>query len=178
MVNQVSYAFSMSSIMEPFRHLLKPGNAFVWSPLLQECFDEAKKNIVAAVEDGVQHFEVNRPTCVATDWSKGGIGFTLRQKWCRCRNVEFECCSDGWKINLMGGRFTSPAESRYSTIEGEALAMTEALQKFKYFVLGCPELIVATDHKPLLGVVNGNLSNIDNPRLLAIIEKRFGLNSK
>ena len=49
--------------------------------------------------------------------------------------------------------------------------MTEALQKFKYFVLGCPELIVATDHKPLLGVVNGSLSNIDNPRLLAIIEK-------
>ena len=67
MVNQVSYAFSMSSIMEPFRHLLKPGNAFVWSPLLRECFEETKKNIVAAVKDGVQHFEVNRPTCVATD---------------------------------------------------------------------------------------------------------------
>ena len=39
MVNQVSYAFSMSSVMEPFRHLLKPENAFVWSPLLQECFE-------------------------------------------------------------------------------------------------------------------------------------------
>ena len=74
---------------------------------------------------------VNRPICVATDWSKGGIGFTLRQKWCKCKGVEFECCPDGWNINLMGGRFTSPAESRYSTVEGEALAMIEALQKLK-----------------------------------------------
>ena len=42
LVNQVSYGFSMSTIMEPFRHLLKPGNNFVWSPLLQEIFDQAK----------------------------------------------------------------------------------------------------------------------------------------
>ena len=101
-----------------------------------------------------------------TDWSKGGIGFTLRQKWCKCKGVEFECCPDGWKINLMGGRFTSPAESSYATIEGEALAMTEVIQKLKYFVLGCPELIVATDHKPLVGVVKGHLSDISNPRLV------------
>ena len=67
MVNQVSYAFSMSSVMEPFRHLLKPGNAFVWYSLLQECFEDAKKNMISAVKEGVQHFEVNSPTCVATD---------------------------------------------------------------------------------------------------------------
>ena len=66
----------------------------------------------------------------------------MRQKLCKCKDVESQCCPDGWKINLMGGRFTSPAESRYSTIEGEALAVTEALQKLKYFELGCPELIV------------------------------------
>ena len=85
--------------------------------------------------------------------------------------IEFECCPDGWKINLMGERFISPAEARYATIEGEALAMTEALQKFKYFVLGCPELIVATDHKPLVGVGKGHLSDNSNPRLLSIVEK-------
>ena len=52
MVDKVSYAFSMLSVMEPFRNLLKPGNAFVWSPLLQECFEEAKKNIISAVKEG------------------------------------------------------------------------------------------------------------------------------
>ena len=78
----------------------------------------------------------------------------------------------------MGGRFTSPAESRYSTIEGEALAMMEALQKFKYFVLGCPEFIFATDHKPLLGVVNGSLSDIKTLDCWQKLKKRVGLNSK
>ena len=48
----------------------------------------------------------------------------------------------------MGGRFTSPAESRYSPIEGEALAVAEALYKLNYYVLGCPTLIKATNHKP------------------------------
>ena len=43
MINQVSYAFSMSSVMEPFCHLLKPVNAFIWSPLLQKCFANAKR---------------------------------------------------------------------------------------------------------------------------------------
>ena len=82
MMNQVSYAFSMLSVMEPFRHLLKPGNAFIWSPLLQERFKNAKRNVTSAVKEGVQHFEINRPTCIATDWSTGGLRFTLRQKWC------------------------------------------------------------------------------------------------
>ena len=72
---------------------------------------------------------------------------------------------------MMGSTFTSPAESRYATIQGEALAMTEALQNLTYFVLGCPKLIVATDNKLLVVVVNGHLSDISNPRLLAIVEK-------
>ena len=29
-----------------------------------------------------------------------------------------DCCKEGWRLNLMGGRFTSPAEPRYSPIEG------------------------------------------------------------
>ena len=72
---------------------------------------------------------------------------------------------------MEGGRFTSPVESRYAKIEEEALAMTEALQKLKYFVLGCPELVVATDHKPLVRVVQGHLSGTSNPQLLSIVEK-------
>ena len=60
----------------------------------------------------------------------------------------------------MDERFTSLAESRYSPIEGEALAVTEALQKLKYFVLGCPKLVATTDHKPLVGISKGQLSNI------------------
>ena len=40
------------------------------------------------------------------------------------------------------------------------------------FVLGCPNLIVATDHKPLVPILTGRkLDLITNPRLLKLREK-------
>ena len=38
-------------------------------------------------------------------------------------------------------------------------------------MLGCDNLLLATDHKPLVGVFNKNLEDIENPRLLSIAEK-------
>ena len=52
----------------------------------------------------------------------------------------------------MGSRFTNTAESNYSTIQGEALAVVHALDHARHFVLGCQNLIIAVDHKPLLKV--------------------------
>ena len=71
---------------------------------------------------GVTTFEVNRPTCLATDWSKTGMGFTLSQKHCNCSGIYSPFCgSDHWKVTYAGSRFTRDAESRYAPIEGEAL---------------------------------------------------------
>ena len=53
---------------------------------------------------------------------------------------------------MAGGRFTKPAESRYSPVEGELLAVADALFKARHFVLGCDKLIIAVDRKPLLGL--------------------------
>ena len=36
---------------------------------------------------------------------------------------------------------------------------------------GCPDLWVATDHKPLLGLFEKEIGKIENPRLRALIEK-------
>ena len=71
-----------------------------------------------------------------------------------------------------GSRFLKDAETRYAPIEGEALAVAYALQKCKMFVLGCPDLIVATDHQPLTSILNDRcLETIDNPRVLQLKEK-------
>ena len=73
---------------------------------------------------------------------------------------------------MVGSRFTSPAESRYAPIEGEALAVVDALEKTKHFVLGCPNLTIAVDHKPLLKVLGDrSLDAIPNPRLRNLKEK-------
>ena len=117
-------------------------------------------------------FDPSKPTCLATDWSKNGIGFWLLQKHGDCRGPVPFCCAGGWKITLVGSRFTHAAESRYAPVEGEALAVVDALDKARYFVLGCEDLIIAVDHKPLLKIfADRALEDIPNPRLRYLKEK-------
>ena len=172
LVNQVSYAFSMADHMLPFRQLLKPGGNFEWTTVLDDAFKASKEAIVREIEHGVRIFDKTKPTCLATDWSKDGIGFWLFQKHCQCPTAEPFCCRDGWKVALVGSRFTHPAESRYAAVEGEALAVADALDKARFFVLGCSDLIVAVDHKPLLKIFSDrSLDDIPNPRLRNLKEK-------
>ena len=116
-------------------------------------------------------------TCLQCDWSRDGIGFLLLQKHCGCDppnplDVSIKpCCESGWKLVFAGSRFTSDAESRYAPTEGEAAAVAWALKSSRLFVLGCPRLVIITDHKPLLGILNNrDLGSIDNPRLRRIKE--------
>lgn len=171
-INQVSYAFSMADRMLPFRLLLKAGTTFHWDAQLETLFQESKDIIISEIEKGVQIFDKSRPTCLATDWSKTGIGFWLLQKHCACPVSKPFCCRTGWRVTLVGSRFTSSAESRYAPVEGEALAVADALDKARYFVLGCQDLTIAVDHKPLLKILDDrSLEDLPNTRLRRIKEK-------
>ena len=128
-VNQVSYAFSMTNKMLPFREPLKSSTPFRWDEDLDALFEEWKAAILSDINEGMKIFDKNKPTCLATDWSKAGIGFWLFQKHCHCPEQELFCCKSGWRTILIGSRFTHPAESRYAPIEGEALAVANALDK-------------------------------------------------
>jgi hypothetical protein len=141
--------------------------------LVENLFNETKKFIVGQIHEGVRNFEINRPSCLWTDWSKKGLGFYLVQKYCACDISRAPvCCNIGWKLVFAGSRFTTDAESRYAPIEGEALAVCYALDKCRLFIVGCPNLIVATDHKPLVKILGDkSLENIANPRLFNMKEK-------
>ena len=52
----------------------------------------------------------------------------------------------GWKIALVGSRFTHAAESKYTPIKGEALAVADGLGKARYFILGCVRLTITVEH--------------------------------
>ena len=172
LVNQGAYAFSVAKNMKPFRELLKPSSKFEWTDELEKAFVESKNTIIEEMKEGVRLFEPSRPTCLATDWSNGGIGFLLKQKYCNCEKITPSCCKKGWHLCLVGSRFTTPAESRYAPIEGEALGVAYALHQTRYYILGCPQLIVATDHKPLVQILNDRaLTDIPNRRLLNLKEK-------
>ena len=172
LVNQVAYAFAVAPCMLPFRNLLKPDTPFQWTNELDQAFEASKSEIIKQIKTGVEIYDKRRPTCLATDWSKNGIGFWLLQKHCDCSTSKPFCCTTGWKVALVGSRFTSAAESRYAPIEGEALAVVDALRKARHFVLGCPDLVIIVDHKPLLKIFGDrSLEDISNPRLCNLKEK-------
>ena len=172
LVNQVSFAFSMSEVMQPFRELLKSSIKFYWDERLQTAFEKAREEIVSKVMEGVRMFDVDKVTCLATDWSKEGVGFFLLQKYCTCPRKKPTCCKDGWKLVFAGSRFLKPNEQSWAPVEGEALAVVYGLEKAKYYVLGCKDLVIATDHNPLLGIFGDrSLESVDNPRLRKLKEK-------
>ena len=92
LVNQISYTFAMTL---PFRDLLKPSFPL---PMLTVALATSKQHIWT----GVEIFDKGRPTCMATDWSKDGIGFWLTQKHCQCPSRDPFCCRDGWRVTLVG----------------------------------------------------------------------------
>ena len=172
LVEQVAWAFSKTDVMNPLRHLLSPQSDFLWTQEINDAFEKSKQEIIEAVKNGVKAFDPKRITCLATDWSKSGVGFCLLQKTCECSEITPVCCPGGWVLVFCSSRYTSPAESRYAPIEGECLAVVWALKKAKYFVLGCDNLIIAVDHKPLLGILGDkSLDDIENPRLENLKEK-------
>lgn len=172
LVEQVSFAFSKSQIMEPFRPLLKKNSVFLWTQDLQNSFESARKKIGCLVQEGVKSFRLVAHTCLVTDWSNLGLGYVLWQKRCSCTNIHLSCCNTGWAVILCRSRYCTPAETCYHPIEGELLGVAWALSKTRQYTLGCSNLLILVDHKPLIGLLTTReLGNIENPRLQHLAEK-------
>ena len=167
LIEQNAWAYSLSPFMKPFRDLLKPNAKITWDTSMQNIFETSKSKILEAIEHGVQSFDTSLPTCLQCDWSKDGVGYLLLQKHCQCQPEDNpNCCPEGWGLIFAGSRVTTSAESRYAPTEGEALAVHWALKHANMYVLGCPNLVIVTDHKPLLGILGDrDIGTIENPRL-------------
>ena len=180
LAQQVSYATAVAPRLLPFRELLKDSVPWYWDRKMDEVFTNTKKLLADKVEEGIKSFDPARVTALLTDWCKHGVGFVMMQKHCPCPakqdgTPDMLCCPTGWQVCMVGSRFTHTAEANYSATEGELLAQADALKKTKYFTLGCPQLILGTDHMPLLGLLaNRNLDSIDNPRLVRLKQKTLG----
>ena len=72
----------------------------------------------------------------------------------------------------VASRFCHPAEQNYSPVEGEALSASAGLHKFRHFVMGCKDLYLVVDHKPLVKLLGDrNFEDIPYTRLLRLKEK-------
>ena len=172
LINQVSNYAQLRDLMAPFRDFLSPNFPFRWTDALNDTFNRSKQLIVEAIQQGVKIFDLTKRTCLRTDWSAKGIGYFLTQKHCDCSSRLPDCCEHGWVVTLAGSRFLSGAEKRYAAIEGEALAVAWSLKQSKYFTQGCPDLIVVTDHKPLVKLFGDRtLDEVDNTRLFRLKQR-------
>ena len=172
LVNQVAHYAQLKEMVLPLKPLLSSKSQFYWTDELQKVFDDSKLEIVKAIREGVEIFDPSLPTKLQTDYSKTGLGFYLAQKHCECKDDAPDCCEDGWRLTLSGSRFLKSAETRYVPIEGECLGVAWALEQTRYFTLGCPNLTVMVDHKPLCKVLGDKeLEDITNARLFKMKER-------
>ena len=172
LVNQVSNYAQLRDFMTLFRPFLSPNYKFFWNEALDKAFQQSKELIIQAIRSGVEIYDMSKLTCLRPDWSVNGIGYFLLQKHCTCSSSLPDCCTEGWKITLAGSRFLTGAEMRYAAIEGEALAIAWGLEQTKYFTQGCRNLIVATDHKPLVKIFGDRtLDEIPNTRLFRLKQR-------
>ena len=113
------------------RGLLKNGVQYLWTSDMQKEF----KSVQQAIADVTQmrHFDPRLPVILETDASLKGLGAVLIQ--------------DGCPVRFLSKSLT-PAESNYSNIERELLAVLHACEKLHVYTFGRP-VCIHTDHKPL-----------------------------
>ena len=139
---------------DKIRGLLKKNVVFQWLPEHDKEFAFVKSVLTSDMV--VKYFDPNLPTSLLTDASKlNGLGYDLVQHDAEGR----------MRLIQAGLRSLCPAESNYAPIETECLAATWAMKKCRFYLYGCPEFKLVTDHQPLVGIFRKDLNEVQNRRL-------------
>ena len=77
-----------------------------------------------------------------------------------------------WKPVKAGSQFLTPSESRYATIELEALGACWAMKECNMYLQGLPHFTLVTNHQPLIPILNSKeISDVENLRLQRLMMK-------
>lgn len=134
-----SFCRNFSAVVQPLTDLLSPKVDFAWSPECRHAFESVKILLshapVLAAPDFTKPFKLEVDACAV------GAGAVLLQE--DGNGVDHPVCYFSRKFNRH--------QTKYSTIEKEALALLLALQHFEVYV-GSSSLPVVTytDHNPLV----------------------------
>ena len=136
---------------------------FLWLPDHEEEFQITKRILCSNMI--VKPFDQTLQTNLVTDASRlHGLGFALLQ-------LE---PTNNFRLIQCGSKSLNDTQRNYATIELECLDINHAIKKCKFYLNGKENFTVITDHKPLLGIFNKNLDDLDNPRLQRMREKVMG----
>ena len=142
---------SFATIAAPLSDLTKKGlpNRVQWGDAQERAFATLQEKLL---ERPILRLpDHSRPFVLRTDASNCGLGAALMQK-------------HGEKYYPVGYRSKklTPAESRYSTMEKECLAIVWGVTKFRLFLAGKP-FVLQTDHQPLAFL---NKAKFQNDRIM------------
>ena len=164
-----SFAPDLKHAMVPMQPLLKKNNVYQWLPEHQMAFDKVKEILTSENGPILAQFDPKLPVTLITDASRTGLGYILAQD---------DGLGGHTRLITCGSRFLSPAEANYAVIELECMAIQWSIIKCRNYLLGV-DFVVRTDHKPLLGVINGkDLDAVNNARLQRILSKLLGFQYK
>jgi hypothetical protein len=147
-------------IYRPLHDLLKK-DAFCWTPLQSEAFNTLKQRLSSAPVLAMPDF--SHPFTLETDASGKGIEAVLMQ---RARPIAFFSQSLG------------PKGTAQSVYHKEAIAILEALKKWRHYFLGS-ELIIKTDHQSLKYMMNQRISEgVQHKLMLKLLEFNYTIEYK
>ena len=136
--------------------------AIVWSKPLEEAFVKAKQALTDADGRVLAPFDPALPLIIYTDASRlQGLGWVALQEREGIKRL-VEC----------GSATISEAMRRnFSVSELELNAVLTSLRKMRLLTVGNPNVIVRTDHLPLIGILKKPLDKIETRRLMKMAEK-------
>ena len=125
----------------PLRTLTEKDVAWNWGHLEQQAFEDLKQALTS--DKVLAYFDPKRKTAIVTDAGPKGISAILLQN---VNNMDK-------KVIAYSSRALTDAETRYSQLEKEALAILHGCEKFRVYLIGSI-FEVYTDHLPLVNLLN------------------------
>jgi len=146
----------MSEIISPLRELLKKDKIWVWNESHSAVLKEVKQLICNA--STLTNCDPNIKIEIQCDASQDAIGCCLLQ------NKKPVCFLS---------RSLTDTEKGYAQIEKELLAVTFSCQKLHNYIYGNNNIIIYTDHQPLVSIIKKGLDKIQNNRIKRLRMKLF-----
>ncbi|XP_041767705.1 uncharacterized protein K02A2.6-like [Anopheles merus] len=133
------FVSKMRDLRYPLDMLLKDESKFLWTRECDRAFSKFKE--ILSSDLLLTHYDPNAEIVVSADASAVGLGATISHKY-----------ADGSiKVVQHASRALTQAETRYSQIDREGLAIIFAVTKFHKMLYG-RHFCLQTDHRPLVRI--------------------------
>lgn len=120
----------------------------VWTDTLRESFYATKEALLRA--PFLQYPDYSKPFHIATDASNTGVGGVLYQPNSKDEHITAN--------NIVGicSKKLSKSQRNYSAYKKELWGIVYSLRQFRPYVWGRKDLVIVTDHKPLIYILSTN----------------------